>query len=217
MWLRWLWNNLGSVQSARSAIQVCQLFRSIIELLGNRALNDPMHLRHTKWNYGVDFQTHSKLEGSERIAEYRGIPVGSNIPPSQIKSVSHCNISSLDRHVGVKQHMFYFMLCLQEVSGIHNIPPFPLLIITTKTTTTIYIYGNWTETESVCTINSVCYCYVFNACPTLKINYRSSFTGFLTCLPLRVVYKVEPLVAATSGEGGIFLAGLFLVTDWSGW
>ena len=58
---------------------------------------------------------------------------------------------------------------------------------------------------------------VFNACPTLKINYRSSFTGFLTCLPLQVVYRVKPLVAATSGEGGIFLAGLFLVTDWSGW
>ena len=35
--------------------------------------------------------------------------------------------------------------------------------------------------------------------PTLKINYRSG------------------LVAATSGEGGIFLAGLFLVTDWSDW
>ena len=31
------------------------------------------------------------------------------------------------------------------------------------------------------------------------------------------MYKVEPLVAATSGEGGIFLAGLFLVTDWSDW
>ena len=56
-----------------------------------------------------------------------------------------------------------------------------------------------------------------NACPTLKINYRSSFTGFLTCLPLQVVYRVKPLVAATSGEGGIFLAGLFLVTDWSDW
>ena len=53
--------------------------------------------------------------------------------------------------------------------------------------------------------------------PTLKINYRSSFIGFLTCLPLRVVYRVEPLVAATSGEGGIFLAGLFLVTDWCDW
>lgn len=25
--------------------------------------------------------------------------------------------------IGVKQHTFYFMLCLQEVSGIHNIPP----------------------------------------------------------------------------------------------
>ena len=50
-----------------------------------------------------------------------------------------------------------------------------------------------------------------------QINYRSSFTGFLTCLPLRVVYRVEPPVAATSGEGGIFLAGLFLVTDWSDW
>ena len=50
-----------------------------------------------------------------------------------------------------------------------------------------------------------------------KINYRSSFTGFLTCLPLRVVYKVEPLVAVTSGEGGTFLAGLSLVTDWSDW
>ena len=31
------------------------------------------------------------------------------------------------------------------------------------------------------------------------------------------MYRVEPLVAATSGEGGIFLAGLFLVTDWSDW
>ena len=37
-----------------------------------------MHLFSTKWNYGVDFQTHSKLEGSERIAEYRGIPVRLN-------------------------------------------------------------------------------------------------------------------------------------------
>ena len=45
----------------------------------------------------------------------------------------------------------------------------------------------------------------------------TSFTGSLTCLPHRVVYRVKPLVAATSGEGGIFLAGLFLVTDWSDW
>ena len=36
-------------------------------------------------------------------------------------------------------------------------------------------------------------------------------------MPLRVVYRVESVVAATSGEGGIFLAGLFLVTDWSDW
>ena len=41
-----------------------------------------MYLLYTKWNYGVDLQTHSKLEGGEMIAEYRGIMVGSDIPPS---------------------------------------------------------------------------------------------------------------------------------------
>ena len=95
--------------------------------------------------------------------------------------------------------------------------PFPLLIIsTTKTTTTTKIYGNWTETESACTINSVCYCYVFDAWPTLKINYRSSFIGLLTCLPLRVVYRVEPLVAATSGglTGNLMVTSPYLCLTW---
>ena len=128
---------LGPVQSARSAIQVCQLFRSIIELLGNRALNDPMHLHHIKWNYGVDFQTHSKLEGSERIAEYRGIPVGSNIPPSQIKSVSHCNISTLDHHVGVRKHTCFISCCAYMRSAVYITSRFSLLII--STTTNLYI------------------------------------------------------------------------------
>ena len=93
MSLKWFWNNLmarlhmalsilSHRQSASSAIQVCQLFRSIVELLGNRTLKDPVHFFYIKWTYGVDFQTHSKLEGSERIAEYCGILVGSNIPPS---------------------------------------------------------------------------------------------------------------------------------------
>ena len=41
-----------------------------------------MHLLYTKWNYGVDLQTLSKLEGGEMIVEYRGIMVGSDIPPS---------------------------------------------------------------------------------------------------------------------------------------
>ena len=69
--------------------QVCYLGRSIVELLGNRTLKDPMHLLYTKWNYGVDFQILSKLEGSERIAEYRGIPISYNIPSFKIESVSH--------------------------------------------------------------------------------------------------------------------------------
>ena len=137
---------LGPVQSARSAIQLCQLFRSIIELLGNRALNDPLHLHHTKWNYGVDFQTHSKLEGSERIAEYRGIPVGSNIPPSQIKSVSHYNISTLDRHVGVKQHTCFISCCAYTRSAVYIASP---LLSLDNINNNKFIYSNWTEAESV--------------------------------------------------------------------
>ena len=39
----------------------------------------------TKRNYGIDSQTHSKLEGSERIPEYRGILVSSRIPPFSIE------------------------------------------------------------------------------------------------------------------------------------
>ena len=79
---------LSHRQSARSAIQVCQLFRSIVEFLGNRTLKDLVHFFSSKLNYGVDFQTHSRLEGREKIAEYRGILVGSNTPPSLIESVS---------------------------------------------------------------------------------------------------------------------------------
>ena len=48
-----------------------------------------MHLLYTKWNYGVDFQILSKLEGSERIAEYRGILISYYIPSFKIESVSH--------------------------------------------------------------------------------------------------------------------------------
>ena len=56
-------------------------------------------------------------------------------------------------------------------------PPLSLLIISSTTTKKKNpkqekqlqrkkIYKNWTETESVDTIDSVCHCYVFNACPT---------------------------------------------------
>ena len=69
--------------------QVCYLGRLIVELLGNRTLKDPIYLLYTKRNYGVDFQILSKLEGSERIAEYRGILIGYYIPPFKIKLVSH--------------------------------------------------------------------------------------------------------------------------------
>ena len=69
--------------------QVCYLGRLIVELLGNRTLKDPIYLLYTKRNYGVDFQILSKLEGSERIAEYRGILIGYYIPPFKIELVSH--------------------------------------------------------------------------------------------------------------------------------
>ena len=69
--------------------QVCYLSRLIVELLGNRTLKDPIYLLYTKRNYGVDFQILSKLEGSERIAEYRGILIGYYIPPFKIELVSH--------------------------------------------------------------------------------------------------------------------------------
>ena len=69
--------------------QVCYLGRLIVELLGNRTLKDPIYLLYTKWNYDVDFQILSKLEGSERIAEYRGILIGYYIPPFKIELVSH--------------------------------------------------------------------------------------------------------------------------------
>ena len=69
--------------------QVCYLGRLIVELLGNRTLKDPIYLLYTKWNYGVDFQILSKLEGSERIAEYRGILISYYIPPFKIELVSH--------------------------------------------------------------------------------------------------------------------------------
>ena len=48
-----------------------------------------MNFLSTKWNYGFDFQTHSKLEESEMIAEFRGILVGLHIPPSWIEPVNH--------------------------------------------------------------------------------------------------------------------------------
>ena len=69
--------------------QVCYLGRLIVELLGNRTSEDPIYLLYTKWNYGVDFQILSKLEGSERIAENRGILISYYIPSFKIESVSH--------------------------------------------------------------------------------------------------------------------------------
>ena len=48
---------------------------------------------------------------------------------------------------------------------------------------------------------------VLNVMSSLLTCYKSSLTGFLTCLPLRVSYGAEPLPSDLSGTA----AGSFLV------